>query len=203
MSEEYSRDGRLLKGVGSKKRQTPVAQKSKYEEDVFINGHTTVWGSYFHFGAFQWGYADDHSLMRNSYCTGEAGRKANDEANEMRFGTGVAGSAALAQARGMLKAMPTGNSGSTNSKFDPPSSRSRLYGEADQKAKVDHSKVKKAMEAMDKAERESVDDRKRKYNSLGTEVDVTEEEMEAYRLRKERSADPMAKIRSDELLDYK
>ena len=84
-----------------------VALKSKYEEDVFINGHTTVWGSYFHKGAFRWGYADDHSLMKKSYCTGENGRKANDEANEMRYGTGVAGSAALAQAREMLKSIPT------------------------------------------------------------------------------------------------
>ena len=38
---------------------------------------------------------------------------------------------------------------------------------------------------------------------MNAEVDVTEEEMEAYRLRKERSDDPMAKLGSGELLDYK
>jgi competence protein ComGC len=43
---------------------------------------------------------------------------------------------------------------------------------------------------------------KRKYNSLGTDVDVTEEQMEAYRLKKGRSDDPMAKVGSDEILEY-
>jgi hypothetical protein len=39
---------------------------------------------------------------------------------------------------------------------------------------------------------------------LKAEVDVTEEEMEAYRLRKDRGADRMAKLASsDEVLDYK
>jgi pre-mRNA-processing factor SLU7 len=203
-SAQYSKDGRLLKGAASKKGATPVAQKSKYQEDIFINGHSTVWGSYFHIGAFQWGYADDHSLMKNSYCTGEAGRIANDEANEMRYGTGVAGSAALAQARGMLKAMSRGpNGGDGNSKFEPPSSRSKLYGEADVSAKVDQKRLKELMKKMDKNDAESKDDRQRGYNSLKTDVDVTEEDMEAYRLRKERGDDPMAKISSTELLNYK
>jgi len=51
--EEYSRDGRLLKSGGKEVKQMPI--ESKFEEDIFINGHTTVWGSYFHKGAFQWG----------------------------------------------------------------------------------------------------------------------------------------------------
>ncbi|KAG7358431.1 pre-mRNA splicing Prp18-interacting factor [Nitzschia inconspicua] len=197
VAEEYGRDGRVLKGLAKVKR---LAQKSKYEEDIFINGHTTVWGSYFHVGAFAWGYADDHSLIRSSYCTGETGRKANDEANEMRYGTGVAGSAALAQARGMIKAMTKERKGDNGGR-DPPSNKSKLYGEADQKAELDKSKVKAALEKYehDQAEKNS---NKRKYHSLDAEVDVTEEEMEAYRLRKERSSDPMVNIGSDELLDY-
>eukprot|EP00539_Tryblionella_compressa_P001031 CAMPEP_0178742114 /NCGR_PEP_ID=MMETSP0744-20121128/5505_1 /TAXON_ID=913974 /ORGANISM="Nitzschia punctata, Strain CCMP561" /LENGTH=648 /DNA_ID=CAMNT_0020395041 /DNA_START=309 /DNA_END=2256 /DNA_ORIENTATION=- len=200
-AEEYGRDGRMVKGPAKAKM---VAQKSKYEEDIFINGHKTVWGSYFHLGAFAWGYADDHSLIRNTYCTGEAGRIANDEANEMHYGTGLAGSAALAQARGMLKALPNKKRGSEGSKsMEPPSGRSKLYGEADQKASIDKDKVKAAMDKLDREEKEQIRDKKRKYNSMNAEVDVTEEEMEAYRLRKERSADPMANIGSDEVLDYK
>jgi hypothetical protein len=42
----------------------------------------------FHKGAWMWGYADDHSLLKQSYCTGETGRIA--------YGTGQAVS--LAQA---------------------------------------------------------------------------------------------------------
>ena len=201
--EEYRPDGSLAKDAsGNIKR---VALKSKYEEDVFINGHWTVWGSYFHKGAFQWGYADDHSLMKNSYCTGENGRKANDEANAMRYGTGKAGSAALAQAREMLKAIPAGerDGGNTLKGFKPTGSK--LYGEADQNADFDEEKVKEAMKKVDQNNKQALDDRKRKYNSLNPEsYDVTEEEMEAYRRRKEaKSDDPMAKISSDEVLDYK
>ena len=105
-SEEYGPDGRLLSGGRADQKKQRAAIPSKYEEDVFTNGHSTVWGSYFHRGAFGWGYADDHSLLKNSYCTGENGRIANDEANELRYGTGKAGSAALAQARGLLQAIP-------------------------------------------------------------------------------------------------
>eukprot|EP00980_Cylindrotheca_fusiformis_P021169 scaffold8136_cov127-Cylindrotheca_fusiformis.AAC.9 len=201
VNQEYSRDGRLLKGASAKPKQ--VALKSKYEEDVYINGHYTVWGSYFHLGAFEWGYADDHSLIRNSFCTGENGRRANDEAHALRYGTGQAGSAALAQARGMLKAIPEAQRQQDGSNFQPPSSRSKMYGEADQKASIDQEEVKKAMEKYDKQQEEGGDGKKRKYNSVESNVDVTEAEMEAYRLRKGRSADPMAKISSEELLDYK
>lgn len=195
--EEYAPDGRLIKGSATVKR---VALKSKYEENVYINGHTTVWGSYFHRGAFLWGYADDHSLMKNSYCTGENGRIANDEANEMRYGTGVSGSAALAQAREMLKAIPTGE---RKTGVAPPA-MSKLYGEADQNAKFDKDKLDQALKKLDQSREEATADRKRKYNSMNAQVDVTEEEMEAYRMRKDRGADPMAKLASsDEILDYK
>jgi pre-mRNA-processing factor SLU7 len=54
-------DGLLIKGGVATKREALI---SKYQEDIFINGHTTVWGSFFHKGAFRWGYADDHSLIR-------------------------------------------------------------------------------------------------------------------------------------------
>ncbi len=204
VSEEYSLDGRVLKG--NAKQQTMVAQKSKYQEDIFTNGHSTVWGSFFHIGAFAWGYADDHSLIKSSYCTGLVGRKANDEANEMRYGTGLAGSAALAQARGMLKAQSkTTASSETNAvSKEPPSSRSKLYGEADPKAQLDQSKVKAALEKLDKQQHQANNsNNKRKYNSMNAETDVTEEEMEAYRMRKEMRSDPMAKISSDEILEYK
>ena len=48
--------------------------KSKYEEDVFINDHTSVWGSWFnkHLG---WGYHCCHSNEKMSYCMGIKGRE--------------------------------------------------------------------------------------------------------------------------------
>lgn len=195
-AEQYTRDGRMVKGATSKMR---VNQKSKYEEDVFINGHTSVWGSFFHRGAFRWGFADDHSLLKNAYCVGENGRRANDEANEMRHGTGVVGSAAMAQAREMLKV-----GGSRSSSSAPPTS-SALYGEADQSQSFDQEKLKAARERLEKKNHDSFqsDDRKRKYNSVDAEVDVTAEDMEAFRMTKNRTDDPMSKLKNDELLEYK
>lgn len=208
-TEEYTRDGRKKGDANDQDKLTKrVAIPSKYEEDVWVNGHVTVWGSYFHVGAFKWGYADDHSLIKSSYCTGENGRIANDEANEMQYGTGVAGSAALAQARGMLQhATSKLQSSNANSSSLLKPISSQLYGEADAKstANLDQNKLQQALTKEDlrkQQEKEAKDDRKRKYNSVDSQVDVTEEEMEAYRLRKERSSDPMAKLGSDDVLDY-
>ena len=156
-------------------------------------------------GAWAWGYSDDHSLIKSSYCTGAVGRMANDEANEMRYGTGLAGSAALAQARMMLKAQskqnkPNNTSNSSNGFLN----RSKHYGEADQKAQLDKNKVNAALQKLEREKIESLEKRgKRKYNSMNNETEVTEEDMEAYRLQKEISSDPMAKISSDEILEYK
>ena len=58
--------------------------KSKYAEDVLINNHTAVWGSWWK--DFTWGYACCHSTVKNSYCTGEAGKIALAEANRVRTG---------------------------------------------------------------------------------------------------------------------
>mmetsp|Transcript_36617 Transcript_36617/g.56264 ORF Transcript_36617/g.56264 Transcript_36617/m.56264 type:complete len:140 (+) Transcript_36617:366-785(+) len=139
--------------------------------------------------------------MRSSYCTGENGKIANDEANEKVYGTGAAGSAELAQAREMLKAIPRNE---RNPKSDVRPTGSKLYGEADQHATFDDVKLKEALEKEEKRKINSdKDERKRKYNSMSTEVDVTEEEMEAYRQKRDRADDPMAKISNNgELLEY-
>lgn len=48
--------------------------RSRYEEDVLTNNHTSVWGSWWRDGT--WGYACCHQTVRNSYCTGRAGEAA-------------------------------------------------------------------------------------------------------------------------------
>lgn len=57
--------------------------KSKYPEDVFSNNHTTVWGSWW--ANFKWGYACCHATMKNSYCTGNAGKSALIEAESLEL----------------------------------------------------------------------------------------------------------------------
>ena len=49
-------------------------KKSRYEEDIFLNDHKSVWGSYFH-EHFGWGYACCYSHDRNSFCSFEEGKK--------------------------------------------------------------------------------------------------------------------------------
>jgi pre-mRNA-processing factor SLU7 len=68
---EYDEAG-LIKGAPKQ------AAKSKYPEDIFNNNHTSVWGSWW--SDFKWGYACCHSFVKNSYCTGDTGRKALQEA---------------------------------------------------------------------------------------------------------------------------
>lgn len=54
----------------------------KYPEHVHINNHTSVWGSWWK--NFRWGYSCCHSTMKNSYCTGEEGKTAFEQAEKMR-----------------------------------------------------------------------------------------------------------------------
>jgi len=72
---EYDERG-LIKGAPK------VKAKSMYPEDVMVNNHTTVWGSWWR--DFKWGYACCHATIKNSYCTGEDGKKALEEADRLR-----------------------------------------------------------------------------------------------------------------------
>lgn len=74
---EYDESGHI-------KGEPKMVKKSKYQEDVLTNNHTAVWGSWWR--SFTWGYACCHSTVKNSYCTGEAGKKAFEEAEGLRTG---------------------------------------------------------------------------------------------------------------------
>lgn len=74
---EYDASGAI---VGTPK----VEAKSKYPEDVLIHNHKSVWGSWW--SNFQWGYACCHSTVKNSYCTGEEGKLAFEEASRALTG---------------------------------------------------------------------------------------------------------------------
>lgn len=69
---------------GAIKGAPKAIAKSKYPEDVLIKNHTTVWGSWW--SNFQWGYSCCHSLIKNSYCTGEEGKAAFEKADRLRTG---------------------------------------------------------------------------------------------------------------------
>ena len=46
-----------------------IPKSERYEEDVFVNGHTSVWGSYYQDG--KWGYACCHQFEKDSICTAQ------------------------------------------------------------------------------------------------------------------------------------
>ena len=61
--------------------QEAAVPRSKYEEDIYINNHTTVWGSWWK--DHQWGYKCCKQTIRNSYCTGAAGIEAAEAASDL------------------------------------------------------------------------------------------------------------------------
>jgi len=69
---EYTVDGRPIN-----KDKKGIA-RTKYDEDIYIGNHTSVWGSYFNRSKRTWGYACCHQCFKNAYCLGEAGKKGDE-----------------------------------------------------------------------------------------------------------------------------
>lgn len=145
--------------------------KSKYEEDVFINNHATVWGSWW--TDHQWGYKCCKQFTRNSYCTGQAGIEAAKASAEL-MRTNI-------ERKEALQEKPT----------EKVERNLVSWGsEVPEDVVLDKKKLKEALEKEDERLPEEKDDRKRKYN-VTYNNDVTQEEMEAYRMKKVHHDDPM------------
>ncbi|XP_063046772.1 pre-mRNA-splicing factor SLU7 [Engraulis encrasicolus] len=189
---EYSRHGAVIKG------QEKAIARSKYEEDVLVQNHTCIWGSYWKEG--NWGYKCCHSLVKQSYCTGEAGRKTSNTTC-VPFEEGVeeiqeeeVPKTLLELHREKLKDKKKKKKDKKNKKKDSDDS-----DEEDEAKKKE--KLKKALLAEEQRQKEvmammQVDERKRPYNSLTEVREPTEEEMEAFRMKRPRADDPMANFLS-------
>jgi len=70
---KYTPDGRVI--------ETNLTNKSlsKYPEDVYLNNHTSVWGSYYSTDERKWGFKCCRQSIKQSYCSGEMGIKAKEE----------------------------------------------------------------------------------------------------------------------------
>mmetsp|Transcript_25702 Transcript_25702/g.43291 ORF Transcript_25702/g.43291 Transcript_25702/m.43291 type:complete len:664 (+) Transcript_25702:63-2054(+) len=219
--QEYSSDGRVIKGPGANKggnASAGLTARTKYEEDVLDLNHTEVWGSFYNLRTRKWGYGCCHSTDRNCYCIGAKGKELNARESNP-----------LIEAKQMLQksdssASASSDKGQNSSTKDSSSksglvNRSDVYGEYDAKKglALDEAKVRAAMERIQREEEERDQDeaagrgkssgQKRKgggYSSMSAEVEVTPEEMEAYRRVKSKRDDPMAALMaSGELLEYK
>ncbi|KAK9809714.1 hypothetical protein WJX73_009141 [Symbiochloris irregularis] len=176
---EYNAQGRVIKGQLQQAR-------SRYEEDVHPGNHTSVWGSWWKDG--QWGYACCHQTLKQSYCTGEAGRRAEAMA-EQRMADNLA-----ARAQQLEERRANGDEPAQQAK----PSKAAWGTETDDAVELDADKLAEAIQRARKAAAEPAerDERKRKYNSLADGEDLSAEDMEAYRLTKLREDDPLAMMQA-------
>lgn len=161
---EYDERGKI-KGVPEKK------EKSMYAEDVLINNHTSVWGSWWK--DFKWAYGCCHSTVKNSFCTGEEGRKALEESDNF--------------SRGLT--LPSAEESGNALEIEKSAA---WHDEESREAHVPNG--------VDKPEKQVMDESRRRMDEL--KAGVTEAEMEKYRRERTSKADPMANmLGKDELAD--
>ncbi|GJP75856.1 hypothetical protein CLOP_g6257 [Closterium sp. NIES-67] len=182
---EYDRAGRPLRGVD---KAVPC---SRYEEDVLINNHTAVWGSWW--GGGVWGYACCHQTTRMSYCTGASGIAAAEaSANLMQANMERREQMKAAQeAEGLQGEDGEGAEEGAGRAKHGEEKKSVVWGtDVDLDLKLDKKKLRAALKREEELGREEKDERKRKYNVTYSD-DVTEEDMEAYRMKRVHADDPM------------
>jgi pre-mRNA-processing factor SLU7 len=166
---EYDERGRI-KGGGEEKRR----EKSMYAEHVLVNNHTSVWGSWWR--DFKWGYACCHSIVKNSFCTGEAGLQAAIEAENF--------------SKGLV--LPETDEIGKEETIDEVGKEEAW--------KEEESTEKHVPNSQDTAQKTNLDESRRRIEELTS--GVTEAEMEKYRKAKTNSNDPMMNMLGrDELLD--
>ncbi|KAG9490926.1 hypothetical protein GDO78_006315 [Eleutherodactylus coqui] len=176
---EYSRHGTVIKG------QEKAVARSKYEEDVLLNNHTCIWGSYWKDG--RWGYKCCHSFVKMSYCTGEAGK---DMSNTDLCEEELAAVEEISKPKTLVEIH--------QEKMKKKKKKHRKSGsDSEGEEKKKQETLKKALNAEEARlkhveEMLQMDERKRSYNSVYETREPTEEEMEAYRMKRQRPDDPMA-----------
>jgi len=186
----YDRFGRVISGGGDISVKTVAV--SRYEEDVLLNNHTKIWGSYWNAG--KWGYACCHSCVKSSYCIGIKGIEDGKAAEEL-----------MIQNMERAKERAKENRENNNSKVFTENKKDLWGGDA-KDVELDPKKLGEALKrederirrAKEEEKEEEVQDgnknnkKKPKYND-SNEEEVTEEQMEAYRMMRDRGDDPMMK----------
>ncbi|XP_017092202.2 pre-mRNA-splicing factor Slu7 [Drosophila bipectinata] len=194
---EYSRSGKVIKGV-----EKPKA-RSIYEEDVYINNHTTVWGSFWNAG--RWGYKCCKSFIKNSYCVGMQEPEGYSEAHPTSSTSVAAPEATHIPPRltentpekpaSEVDSAPSSESSSSEEEVKPEKKKSKKKskkGEKKKKAKEQRKQKEKHKEKEKKnIISEELDDRKRPYNSMYDVKAPTEDEIEEWKKKRPRAEDPM------------
>ncbi|XP_070492701.1 pre-mRNA-splicing factor Slu7 [Chironomus tepperi] len=217
---EYARDGRIIKGV-----EKPII-RSRYEEDVYINNHTTVFGSYWNSG--KWGFKCCKSFIKNSWCCKQsigaeidssevpstsgfapANNPHSEESDQEHFENKkveIVKESRKSPEKEPSSSSSSSESDSTDSEKEREKQKSRKRDRKRKKKKKQKDKRKNKDKEKDKLqialekeearlreyeEMKNVDERKRKYNSMYDAKAPTEEDMEAYHIKRTREEDPM------------
>ncbi|KAF8508262.1 Pre-mRNA splicing Prp18-interacting factor-domain-containing protein [Hysterangium stoloniferum] len=197
---EYSRTGQVVKG------RERVKHRSKYAEDVLINNHTAVWGSFYDLTTGTWGYGCCHSTMHASYCAGEAAIAAAEasSAQNLLVHPPPSDREREKQSRSMMEQHLERISRKGKDKerdLEEPSSLAKKHlGEGD--IHLDKDKLADAIKAEREKKRkvgrydddEAPPGKRKKYQDgfSSSNQEVTEEELEAYRMnRRAGFDDPM------------
>jgi len=193
--------GRALPGKGRGVAANAPA-RSRYEEDVHPGNHTAAWGSWWAGGV--WGYACCHATLRGAHCLGAAGREAAQAAAEQMVANleAAAGrrsaAAAAALAAGVEAAGSAGGAPAPPQQQRPPGSAAAWGPDAaggagaGGEAALDPSALAAALQAED--ERIAAGGKGKRPLGEGAAA-PTAEEMEAFRLKRARAEDPMARAK--------
>ena len=182
---EYRPDGTLLKGAEA------AIPTSKYVEDVYTNGHTSVWGSYWTAG--QWGFSCCKSTVRNSLCV--SGSKDDAAKTESKEETEEDKQARLMEEEmeALEKQMLLDSTEKTEAE--------------EQEAKRKQQKAKsKETEAVSRKRKALIDEvaasgRRLDVSELqlmGGGMEITEEHLREYKRQRVNPEDPMAKFSDEE-----
>ncbi|GBE81115.1 pre-mRNA-splicing factor SLU7 [Sparassis latifolia] len=176
---EFSRTGQVIKG-----KERTLA-RSKYAEDVYVNNHTEIWGSWYDQTSGQWGYGCCHSSVHLSYCTGQAGIEAARASSAMNL---------LASATSNSASPPPPEPVQDDRIEDRKKKAEELFSKkrlGEGEVSLDKDRLAQAIgeERKRKARGEDGDDRYGKRQKGG---EVTQEELEAYRMHRRMTEDPMA-----------
>lgn len=143
---EYSRDGRVLKG------RERAYEKSKYEEDVMIGNHSSVWGSYFDVATGKFGFKCCKQTLKNSYCVPQKRTEVVMDVPGADGGAAASSSAAagdgVVEVAGQIEGSESDSSSSSDSSGEGGDADAPPEVVAQKKAAAEEKRKKRALEGL-------------------------------------------------------
>ncbi|XP_013914312.1 PREDICTED: pre-mRNA-splicing factor SLU7 [Thamnophis sirtalis] len=162
-----------------------------YKQLIPLFSLQCIWGSYWKEG--RWGYKCCYSFVKFSYCTGEAGKEIANASEELP--SEVHEDEQLTKPKTLMELHQQKQKEKKKKKKKKHKKSTSSDSEGEDRKKQE--KLKKALNAEEARllhvkEIMQLDERKRPYNSMYESREPTEEEMEAYQMKRQRPDDPMA-----------